>query len=229
VLLAKALRDPPDLFHGISDVETRYRQRELDLMANQRSREVFVLRAKVLAAIRDHMNERGYVSWKRRSCSGSRGGASARPFKTHHHALDRHLFLRIATELYLKRAIVGGFEDVYELGKFFRTRNLAPAQSEFTMLEWFVGGADYRGVMAFAEELVAGVITSVLGTTRVERDGETIDFKTPWKRVSVREALIEETGVDIVDASRDQLAELAGEDAEVDDDWRPWSTRFRAS
>ena len=102
-LLAKALRDPPDLFHGISDVETRYRQRELDLMANERSREVFMLRAKVLAAIRDHMNEHGYVELETPILQRLTGGAAARPFKTHHHALDRHLFLRIATELYLKR------------------------------------------------------------------------------------------------------------------------------
>ena len=155
-LLAKALRDPPDLFHGISDPETRYRQRELDLMANERSREVFALRAKVLAAIRDHMNERGYVELETPILQRLTGGAAARPFVTHHHALDRELFLRIATELYLKRAIVGGFEDVYELGKFFRNEGMSPQHNpEFTMLEWFVGGADYNGVMDFAEELVA--------------------------------------------------------------------------
>jgi len=220
VLLAKALRDPPDLFHGISDLETRYRQRELDLMANEHSREVFALRAKVLAAIRDHMNERGYVELETPILQRLTGGAAARPFKTHHHALDRHLFLRIATELYLKRAIVGGFEDVYELGKFFRNEGMSPQHNpEFTMLEWFVGGADYNGVMAFAEELVADVVEAVLGTTKVERDGETIDFATPWRRISVREALLAETGVDIVKASRDELAELAGEDAEPDADW----------
>ncbi len=219
-LLAKALRDPPDLFHGISDVETRYRQRELDLMANERSREVFKLRAKVLAAIRDHMNEHGYIELETPILQRLTGGAAARPFKTHHHALDRHLFLRIATELYLKRAIVGGFEDVYELGKFFRNEGMSPQHNpEFTMLEWFVSGVDYNGVMEFAEELVAGVVERVLGTTKVERDRETIDFATPWKRVTVREAIKEETGVDIVESSRDELAELVGEDAAPDDDW----------
>jgi lysyl-tRNA synthetase, class II len=219
-LLAKALRDPPDLFHGISDVETRYRQRELDLMANEHSREVFALRAKVLAAIRDHMNERGYVELETPILQRLTGGAAARPFVTHHHALDRHLFLRIATELYLKRAIVGGFEDVYELGKFFRNEGMSPQHNpEFTMLEWFVGGADYRGVMTFAEELVAAVVQRVLGTTRVERDGETIDFATPWKRVDLREAIEEEAGVDIVESSRDELAELLGDEAEPGDDW----------
>jgi lysyl-tRNA synthetase class 2 len=219
-LLAKALRDPPDLFHGISDVETRYRQRELDLMANERSREVFLMRAKVLAAIRDHMNERGYVELETPILQRLTGGAAARPFKTHHHALDRHLFLRIATELYLKRAIVGGFEDVYELGRFFRNEGMSPQHNpEFTMLEWFVSSADYNGVMAFAEELVSDVVQRVLGTTKIERDGETIDFAAPWQRIGLREAIEEETGVDIVQASRDELAELAGENAEPDDDW----------
>jgi lysyl-tRNA synthetase class 2 len=220
VLLAKALRDPPDLFHGISDPDVRYRQRELDLMANERSREIFLLRAKVLAAIREHMNERGFVELETPILQRLTGGAAARPFKTHHHALDRHLFLRIATELYLKRAIVGGFEDVYELGKFFRNEGMSPQHNpEFTMLEWFVGGADYHGVMKVGEELVAGVVERVLGTTVVERDGETIDFATPWPRVKLRDALKEETGVDITEASRDELAELAGDDADPDDDW----------
>src|SRR5512146_1065593 len=219
-LLAKALRDPPDLFHGISDPDTRYRQRELDLMANERSREVFKLRAKVLAAIREHMNERGYVELETPILQRMTGGAAARPFKPHHHALDRHLFLRIATELYLKRAIVGGFEDVYELGKFFRNEGMSPQHNpEFTMLEWFVSGVDYNGVMAFAEELVASVVERVLGTTKVERGGHTIDFKTPWARGSLREAIKDETGVDIVESSRDELAEVVGPDAEPGDDW----------
>ena len=167
VLLAKALRDPPDLFHGISDVETRYRQRELDLMANERSREIFLMRARVLAAIRDHMNERGFVELETPILQRMTGGAAARPFKTHHHALDRHLFLRIATELYLKRAIVGGFEDVYELGKFFRNEGMSPQHNpEFTMLEWFVSGVDYNGVMDFAEELVAAWSSGCWGRRR---------------------------------------------------------------
>jgi lysyl-tRNA synthetase, class II len=220
VLLAKALRDPPDLFHGISDVETRHRQRELDLMANERSRQVFALRAKVLAAIREHMNERGYVELETPVLQRLTGGASARPFKTHHHALGRDLFLRIATELYLKRAIVGGFEDVYELGRFFRNEGMSPQHNpEFTMLEWFVGCADYNGVMAFAEELVGGVVERVLGTTKVEWGGETIDFKAPWRRIGLRDAILEETGVDVTAASRDELAELVGEDAAPGDDW----------
>ena len=219
-LLAKALRDPPDLFHGISDPEVRYRQRELDLMANKRSREIFAMRAKLTAAIRDHMNERRYVEMETPILQRLTGGAAARPFKTHHHALDRHLFLRIATELYLKRTIVGGFENVYELGKFFRNEGMSSQHNpEFTMLEWFVSGADYHGVMEFAEGLVADVAQRVLGTTKVEREGETIDLAPPWPRVRLRDALLEQTGIDICEANRDELAELAGDDAEPDDDW----------
>src|SRR3954451_17621572 len=147
-LLAKALLDPPDLFHGISDPETRYRQRELDLMANEASGEVLKTRAKLVAAIRNYMNEGGWVELETPVLQRLTGGAAARPFVTHHNALDRELFLRTATELYLKRAIVGGFEDVYEFGKFFRNEGMSPQHNpEFTMLEMFVGGADYNGVM----------------------------------------------------------------------------------
>jgi lysyl-tRNA synthetase class 2 len=219
-LLAKALLDPPDLFHGISDVETRYRQRELDLMANEESREVFKLRAKLVAAIRQHMNERGWVELETPILQRLTGGAAARPFVTHHNALDRDLFLRTATELYLKRAIVGGFEDVYEFGKFFRNEGMSPQHNpEFTMLEMFVGGADYEGVMRFIETLVSSVVEKVMGTTVVERDGVEIDFAAPWPRVKLRDALLAETGVDIYKASRDELAELAGDDAGENDDW----------
>jgi lysyl-tRNA synthetase class 2 len=219
-LLAKALRDPPDLFHGISDPDVRYRQRELDLMANEESREVFRTRSKVLKAIRDHMDEEEFVELETPYLQRLTGGAAARPFKTHHHALDRHLYLRTATELYLKRVIVGGFENVYELGRFFRNEGMSPQHNpEFTMLEWFVADADYIGVMEFAENLVSDVVERVLRTTKIERDGQTIDFKPPWPRIPIRDAILEETGVDIVEASRDELAELAGEDAEPDDDW----------
>jgi lysyl-tRNA synthetase class 2 len=219
-LLAKALLDPPDLFHGISDPELRYRQRELDLMANEESREIFKTRAKLTFEIRRHMNERGWVELETPILQRLTGGAAARPFVTHHNALDRELFLRTATELYLKRAIVGGFEDVYEFGKFFRNEGMSPQHNpEFTMLEMFVGGADYNGVMNFIETLVSGVVEEVMGTTKVERDGVEIDFAAPWPRVVLRDELLKETGVDIYEASRDELAELAGEDADPNDDW----------
>jgi lysyl-tRNA synthetase, class II len=219
-LLAKALLDPPDLFHGISDPELRYRQRELDLMANAESREIFKKRSDLTFAIRQHMHERGWVELETPILQRLTGGAAARPFVTHHNELDRDLFLRTATELLLKRAIVGGFEDVYEFGRFFRNEGMSPQHNpEFTMLEMFVGGADYNGVMEFVEVLVANVVEAVMGTTVVERDGEKIDFKAPWPRVVLRDELLQETGVDIYAASRDELAELAGEDAEENDDW----------
>jgi lysyl-tRNA synthetase class 2 len=219
-LLAKALKDPPDLFHGISDPDLRYRQRELDLMANETSREVFKTRGKLTWEIRNYMNERGWVELETPVLQRLTGGAAARPFVTHHNALDRDLFLRTATELYLKRAIVGGFEDVYEFGKFFRNEGMSPQHNpEFTMLELFVGGADYNGVMNFVEGLVSSVVETVLGTTKVMRDGVEIDFAAPWPRVVLRDELLKETGVDIYEASRDELAELAGEDAEETDDW----------
>ncbi len=219
-LLAKALLDPPDLFHGISDPELRYRQRELDLMANADSREIFKKRSRLTLAIRNHMSERGWVELETPVLQRLTGGAAARPFVTHHNALDRELFLRTATELYLKRAIVGGFEDVYEFGKFFRNEGMSPQHNpEFTMLEMFVGGADYNGVMEFIEVLVSSVVQEVMGTTVVEHGGHTIDFAAPWPRVVLRDELLEETGVDIYAASRDELAELAGDDAEETDDW----------
>ncbi len=219
-MLAKALRDPPDLFHGISDPEVRYRQRELDLMANKRSREVFALRAKLVAAIRAYMNEHDFVELETPMLQHMTGGAAARPFTTHHNTLNRELFLRTATELYLKRTIVGGFENVYELGKFFRNEGMSPLHNpEFTMLEWFLSCADYNGVMAFTEQLLSTVVEQVLGTTALERDGNQIDFKAPWKRVTLRDAILEATGADIVASSRDELAELLEGDVDPKADW----------
>jgi len=220
VLLAKSLRDPPDLFHGISDPETRYRRRELDLMANAESRRVFKLRSDLLWEIRNYMNSRGWIELETPVLQRLPGGAAARPFVTHHNALDRELYLRTATELYLKRAIVGGYEDVYELGKFFRNEGMSPQHNpEFTMLEMFVGGADYNGVMEFVEQMVASVVETVLGTTKVVRDGVEIDFAAPWPRVRLRDELLRETGLDIYEASRDELAEVAGDAVDETDDW----------
>ncbi|HVY78263.1 MAG TPA: lysine--tRNA ligase [Solirubrobacterales bacterium] len=219
-MLGKALRDPPDLFHGISDPEVRYRQRELDLMANEDSRRIFAMRAELVAAIRNYLNERDFVELETPILQTLAGGAAARPFTTHHHALGRELFLRTATELYLKRAIVGGFENVYELSRFFRNEGLSPKHNpEFTMLEWFLACAGYEGVMAFAEQMIASVVEQVLGTTAVERGDRTIDFKAPWKRIALRDAIREETGVDIITARREELVELLDDEVEPGADW----------
>ncbi len=219
-MLAKALRDPPDLFHGISDPEVRYRRRELDLIANDRSREIFAMRAKLVAAIRNYLNERDFVELETPVLQHLPGGAAARPFTTQHHALDRELFLRTATELYLKRAIVGGFENVYELSRFFRNEGLSPQHNpEFTMLEWFHACIGYEGLMTFAEQMISTVVEQALGTTKVERGGRTIDFKAPWKRIPLREAILEETGADICAASREELVALLEDDVDPNADW----------
>ncbi|MGE5283079.1 MAG: lysine--tRNA ligase [Chloroflexota bacterium] len=219
-MLAKALRDPPDLFHGIADPEVRYRRRELDLIANEQARQIFRLRAKLVAAIRNYLNERDFVELETPILQPLAGGAAARPFTTHHHALNRELFLRTATELYLKRAIVGGFENVYELSRFFRNEGLSPQHSpEFTMLEWFHACIDYEGLMTFAEEMISAAVEQATGSTAIERGGRSIDFKTPWKRVKLRDAVLEETGVDILTAGREELTGLLEDDVDPSADW----------
>src|ERR687885_1613884 len=157
-VLAKSLRPPPDKFHGLHDVETRFRHRELDLIANAEARELFVTRAKVIAAVRRYLDDAGFIEVETPVLQPLYGGALARPFTTHHNALDRTLYLRIATELYLKRLIVGGLEKVYELGKDFRNEGLSHKHNpEFTMLEWYEAYADYQDVAARCERLVATV------------------------------------------------------------------------
>ena len=191
-LLAKSLRAPPEKFHGLEDVETRYRQRELDLIANQETRALFVLRSRVIAAVRRWLDARGFLEVETPVLQPLYGGALARPFETHHNALDRKLYLRIATELYLKRLIVGGLERVYELGKDFRNEGISPKHNpEFTMLEWYQAYADYEDVAGALEELVAFV------ADEVGYRGE-IDFAPPWRRLTLREAILERTGVDVL-------------------------------
>jgi lysyl-tRNA synthetase, class II len=207
-LLAKSLRPPPEKFHGLEDVETRYRQRELDLLANQETRELFRIRAVTIAAIRGWLDERGFFEVETPVLQPLYGGALARPFITHHNALDRDLYLRIATELYLKRCVIGGIDRVYELGKDFRNEGISHKHNpEFTMLEWYEAYADYEDTAERLEQLVAFVAERVLGTTKLERDGQTIDLSPPWRRVTLREAIRERTGIDIAQhPSREELA-----------------------
>jgi lysyl-tRNA synthetase, class II len=201
-LLAKSLLPPPDKFHGLEDVETRYRRRELDLIANEDARELFILRSKVIAAIRRWLDARDFLEVETPILQPLYGGALARPFTTHHNALDRELFLRIAPELYLKRLIVGGLERVYEIGKDFRNEGLSPKHNpEFTMLEWYEAYADYEDIAAELEELVAFV------AKEIDYAGE-IDFATPWTRVTLRDAILDKTGVDVL-AHRDSDALVA--------------------
>ncbi|CAN5555338.1 lysine--tRNA ligase [soil metagenome] len=220
-LLAKSLRPPPDKFHGLEDVETRYRRRELDLIANAETRDLFVKRAKTIAAVRRWFDERGFIEVETPVLQPLYGGALARPFTTHHNALDRDLYLRIATELYLKRLIVGGIDKVYELGKDFRNEGVSHKHNpEFTMLEWYEAYADYDDVAAELETLVSEVAQEVLGTTVVERDGESIDLSPPWRRLTLRDAIRYDTGIDVIEhRDRDALAAAIGGEVDPKAGW----------
>jgi lysyl-tRNA synthetase class 2 len=204
-LLAKSLRAPPDKFHGLEDVETRYRHRELDLIANDESRELFIMRSNVVSHIRTWLDGRGFLEVETPILQRLYGGALARPFVTHYNALDRDMYLRIADELYLKRLIVGGLERVYEIGKDFRNEGFSRKhQPEFTMLEWYQAYADYNDIADGLEELVESL--SHLATDK------SIDWSRPWKRVTLRDAIFEETGVDIYAArEKDALIAAAAE------------------
>jgi lysyl-tRNA synthetase class 2 len=219
--LAKSLRPPPDKYHGLEDVETRYRKRELDLIANPEVRELFAKRTATISAIREWLDDRGFVEVETPALQPLYGGALARPFVTHHNALDRDLYLRIATELYLKRLIVGGIDRVYELGKDFRNEGIDHTHNpEFTMLEWYEAYADYTDAAERLEHLVAHVAERVLGTTAIERDGADIDLAPPWRRVTLRDAIRERTGLDIAERpSREELAGALGRDPEPAEGW----------
>jgi lysyl-tRNA synthetase class 2 len=220
-LLAKSLRPPPGKFHGLEDVETRYRRRELDLLANEESRRVFALRARTVGELRRWLDEHGYVEVETPVLQPLYGGALARPFVTHHNALDRDFYLRIATELYLKRLLVGGIDRVYELGKDFRNEGVSHKHNpEFTMLEWYEAYADYAKTAHDLELLVAEVAERVLGTTKIERGGVTIDLAPPWRRVTLREAIRERTGIDLAEhPNREALAAAMGAEPDPAEGW----------
>ena len=189
-LLAKSHRSLPDTFHGLTDTEARYRRRYLDLLMNEETRADFILRTRMVSAIRRYLDERGFLEVETPVLQPRYGGAFAQPFVTHHNELDAHLYLRIATELYLKRLIVGGLERVYELGKDFRNEGVSFKHNpEFTMLEWYEAYADYEDTMARIEELVATVAGDVRGTTEVDFRGHRIDLAPPWERVPFVESL----------------------------------------
>jgi lysyl-tRNA synthetase, class II len=208
-LLAKSLRAPPDKFHGLEDVETRYRHRELDLIANAESRELFIMRSKVVSAMRNWLDSRGFLEVETPILQRLYGGALARPFVTHYNELDREFYLRIADELYLKRLIVGGLERVYEIGKDFRNEGFSRKhQPEFTMLEWYQAYADYNDIADALEELIESL--SHLATDK------TIDWSRPWKRITLRDAILEETGVDIYTARDKESLLAAASDLSVD-------------
>jgi lysyl-tRNA synthetase, class II len=203
-ILGKALRPPPDKHHGLSDVETRYRHRELDLISSEESRRLFIDRARIISAVRAALDGDGFVEVETPVLQPLYGGAMARPFTTHHNALDRDLYLRIATELYLKRLIVGGLERVYELGKDFRNEGISHKHNpEFTMVEWYEAYAGYEAAMERTEAIVRAAAAAI------GYDGE-LDFAAPWPRLDFVEAIREATGVHLPDFStaEDLAAEI---------------------
>ena len=194
-ILGKALRPPPDKHHGLSDVETRYRHRELDLIASEESRQLFIDRARIVSAVRAALDGDGFIEVETPVLQPLYGGAMARPFTTHHNALDRDLYLRIATALYLKRLIVGGLERVYELGKDFRNEGISHKHNpEFTMVEWYEAYAGYEAAMERTEAIVRAAAAAI------GYAGE-LDFSTPWPRLGFVDAIREATGIDLADFS----------------------------
>ncbi len=191
-LLSKSLRPLPEKWHGLTDVELRYRQRYVDLIVNPEVRKAFILRTKIIQLICAFLNERGYLEVETPMMQTIPGGATARPFKTHHNALDMDLYLRIAPELYLKRLLVGGFERVYEINRNFRNEGISTRHNpEFTMLEFYTAYADYRDLIGMTEQMISTVAKEVLGTTVVEYEGHTINLAPPWKRISFLDSLRE--------------------------------------
>jgi lysyl-tRNA synthetase class 2 len=206
-MLAKAVSPMPEKWHGLKDVETRYRQRYLDLMASEEVRRIFIARAKIITTMRKYLDGHGFLEVETPILQPLYGGATARPFVTHHNELDRDLYLRIATELYLKRLLVGGFERVYEIGKDFRNEGVDHAHvPEFTMMECYQAYADYRDMMQLVEEVIAACAETTLGTTQVTFEGKSVNLTPPWTRVTMRDVLFDATGIDIyVDTDLDAL------------------------
>lgn len=197
-LLCKSVRSLPEKWHGLKDVEIRYRKRYLDLIVNPSVREIFIKRSKVIQSIRNFLDNRGFLEVQTPIMQPIPGGATARPFITHHNTLHRDLYLRIATELYLKRLIVGGLEKVYELGCDFRNEGISTKHNpEFTMLELYEAYGDYHSMMTITEELIIYVIKNVFGSLEVEYQGNKINFTPPWKRISMYKAIEEVSGINI--------------------------------
>jgi lysyl-tRNA synthetase class 2 len=219
-LLAKNKRPLPDTFHGLTDVEARYRRRYLDLLINEETRADFELRTRIVAAVRRYLDAHGFLEVETPVLQPRYGGAFAEPFVTHSNELDADLYLRIATELYLKRLIVGGLERVYELGRDFRNESVSYKHApEFTMVEWYEAYADYKDTMRRIEELVATVASETIGTTKVSFRGHDVDLAPPWKRLKLLDAL-EERGLWTRDEAelRSRLDER-GIDTNADKSW----------
>ena len=198
VLLCKSLRPLPEKWHGLSDVETRYRKRYLDLIANQEVKETFIKRSNIIGMIRDHLSSEGFVEVETPMMQPIPGGATAKPFITHHNSLNLDLYLRIAPELYLKRLLVGGIEKVFEINRNFRNEGLSRYHNpEFTMMECYAAYWDYEDMMSLTEIMIASIAENLYGASKIsDESGEEIDLSLPWKRLSMLQAVIDVTGID---------------------------------
>jgi len=199
-MLCKSLRPLPEKWHGLADIEKRYRQRYLDLISNEENKNIFILRSKIITAIRSFLDKQGFMEVETPVLQPHAGGALARPFVTHHHALDEDLYLRIALELHLKRLVVGGFDKVYEMGRAFRNEGISVRHNpEFTLLECYQAYSDYNDMMRLVEEMLVHIAREVLGDTKLACNGKPIDLGLPWQRLYLREAIKEYCGIDFED------------------------------
>lgn len=209
-VLTKALRPLPEKWHGITDVETRYRRRYLDLIANENPRKIFLLRSRLIREIRSFLEDKGFIEVETPILHVVPGGGFARPFITHHNALDIDLYLRIALELYLKRLIVGGYEKVYEINRCFRNEGISTVHNpEFTMMELYQAYADYNTMMDLTEELIVHLANTLFGKPVIYKDDLEIDISSPWERRELLDIVIEHTGVNPLDLNREELLEYA--------------------
>ncbi|MCZ6677267.1 MAG: lysine--tRNA ligase, partial [Candidatus Poribacteria bacterium] len=209
-LLAKSVRPLPEKWHGLQDQETRYRQRYVDLIVNPEVKQVFVNRTRIIQAIRDYLNEQDFIEVETPILQPIYGGANARPFTTHHNALDMPLYLRIANELYLKRLIIGGFDRVYEFARDFRNEGMDRDHNpEFTMIELYQAYADYEDMMLLTENLVANTAKTVFGSTQITYQGDSISLDPPWRRLTMIESIREVGGLELEDLSDEALRDAA--------------------
>ena len=210
LLLAKSLQPLPEKWHGLKDVDLRYRQRYVDLIINPEVKNTFIARSRIMKGIRRYLDDRGFLEVDTPMLNTIQGGATAKPFVTHHNTLDIDLFLRIAPELYLKRLIVGGLEKVYEMGRMFRNEGMSIKHNpEFTMMEVYEAYNDYKGMMELTESLISTVAKEVLDTTRVTYQGQEIDLTPPWNRMTMREAVLSHSGIDFDKLGSDEEARNA--------------------
>ena len=216
-LLSKSLRPLPEKFHGLKDPDLRYRQRYVDLIMNPEVKKTFEMRSKIITEIRNILDKKGYLEVETPMLNTISGGATAKPFITHHNALDMDMYLRIATELNLKRLIVGGFDKVFEIGKNFRNEGMDIKHNpEFTNMEWYAAYEDYNDMMNISEELISTIAQKVLGTTKITYDGNEIDLSPSWKKITMIDAIKEVTGVDFNKINTDEEAQAIAKEKGVE-------------